>query len=90
MVRGKPLTVERARRELARLVALRERGLKCSRQSVMRRLKLSDWLALAAMPDLMALFPCFFGRRSRKLTTRFERLQRVDKFIWEREEVIAG
>lgn len=87
-VSSAPGKVERARRELRRLVAFREWELKRSRQRTSSRF---SWLSILAFWDIefLLLLPCCF-RRGKRVETRFERLQSLDKLIAEREAVIAA
>ncbi|MEQ1696791.1 MAG: hypothetical protein ABL901_13210 [Hyphomicrobiaceae bacterium] len=91
---GQPLTVERAWRELARLVAFRDRGALESFRAAYRkptRFELGTIaIALIYLPvEILGL--ASWGRWNRHgVRTRFERLQRLDRLISEREDVIEA
>lgn len=90
---GKTLTVERARRELRRLLAFREPEQRNSRKFNRRKIRELEMgglvLALFALPfELLGFVSCY--PMGRGLRTRFERLQRLDKLIEEREDELVA
>ena len=89
-----PLTVERARRELARLRAFKDRGAWNDLQAGYRRpsrFTLGTLLiSLICLPVELLGLGSGWGWNRHGPRTRFERLQHLDKLIAEREDVVAG